>query len=227
VIRQRRLRQSQDILADGDFTGSGAMAAHSDTANHPHPAAQAQADAIAHPDDEGHTSFIRTPKQLIVVVLLSLFVPILIIVLLASYVVNGKQVGAGADAMTPEAIAYRIQPVAGFELRDVNAPQVARGGEEVYKAVCSACHAAGVAGAPKVADNGAWAARITNGLEALVTSALKGKGAMPPQGGGDFSDAEITKAVVYMANASGGRFEEPKAPEASAQAQGEAKPGAK
>jgi hypothetical protein len=57
----------------------------------------------------------------------------------------------------------------------------------------------------------AWAARIKQGLETLVNSALKGKGAMPPQGGGDFSDIEITKAVVYMANSSGGSFEEPKA----------------
>jgi cytochrome c5 len=201
------------------------MAAHSDTAHHPggtpHPVADAQAHAKVHGEDEGNTSFIKTPKQLIMVVLLALLVPILIIVLLASYVVNEQQVGAGSDSMTPEAIEARIKPVAGFELRDASAPQAARSGEEVFKAVCGACHAAGVAGAPKPGDNGAWSARIASGLETLITSALKGKGAMPPQGGGDFSDLEVSKAVVYMANASGGKFEEPAAPAAEGgQAQG-------
>ena len=213
------------------------MAAHSETANHP--IAQAQAQAAGHGDDGGHSSFIKTPRQLIIVVLLSLIVPIVIIVLLANYVVNQQRTGAGSDAMTPEAIEARIRPVAGFELRDASAPQAARSGEDVYKAVCSACHAAGVAGAPKSGDSGAWAERIKTGLESLVASAVKGKGAMPPQGGGDFSDLEITKAVVYMDNASGGNFEEPKAPagegaegggggdktqaEGEAKAQGEAK----
>jgi hypothetical protein len=49
----------------------------------------------------------------------------------------------------------------------------------------------------------------------LLTSALKGKGAMGAQGGGDFEDAEIGRAVVYMANASGGKLAEPKAPVAA------------
>jgi hypothetical protein len=51
---------------------------------------------------------------------------------------------------------------------------------------------------------------------------------MPPQGGGDYSDIEIAKAVVYMANAAGGKFQEPKADgageQAKAEGQGEAKP---
>jgi cytochrome c5 len=197
------------------------MAAHSDTANHP--IAQAQAEQQSHGDDGGHTSFIKTPRQLIIVVLLALLVPIVIIVLLASYVVNESRIGAGSDSMMPESIEARIRPVAGFELRDASAPQVARSGEDVYKAACGACHAAGVAGAPKHADSGSWSARIANGLESLVNSALKGKGAMPPQGGGEFSDVEVAKAVVYMANASGAKFEEPKSPANGEQAQGEAK----
>ncbi len=195
------------------------MAAHSDTANHP--IAQAQAEQQSHGDEEGHTSFIKTPRQLIIVVLLALLVPIVIIVLLASYVVNESRIGAGSDSMMPESIEARIRPVAGFELRDASAPQVARSGEDVYKAACGACHAAGVAGAPKHADNGSWSARIANGLESLVNSALKGKGAMPPQGGGEFSDVEVAKAVVYMANASGAKFEEPKTPANGDQAQGQ------
>jgi cytochrome c5 len=201
------------------------MAAHSETANHP--IAQAQAEQQSHGDDADHTSFIKTPRQLIIVVLLALLVPILVIVLLASYVVNDKVVGAGSDAMTPEAIEARIRPVGGFELRDASAPQAARSGEEVYKAVCGACHAAGVAGAPKQGDNAGWSARLASGLESLVNSALKGKGAMPPQGGGDFSDIEIAKAVVFMANSAGGKFEEPQAAGGAGEAKGEAEGGAK
>ncbi|MEO8280343.1 MAG: c-type cytochrome, partial [Ideonella sp.] len=95
-------------------------------------------------------------------------------------------------------------------------------GEQVVAAQCSACHTAGVAGAPKIGDAAAWAARIQTGYEALLTSALKGKNAMPPQGGGDHSDFEIGRAVVYMANKSGGNLPEPKAPAGAAVATGSA-----
>ena len=81
----------------------------------------------------------------------------------------------------------------------------------VFKAQCTACHTAGVAGAPKLGDAAAWSARIATGLDALVNSALKGKGAMGAQAGGDFEDLEIIRAVVYLANAGGAKFEEPKA----------------
>jgi cytochrome c5 len=74
----------------------------------------------------------------------------------------------------------------------------------------------GAAGAPKFQDAAAWAARNATGYDALLNSALKGKNAMGPQGGGDFSDVEIGRAVVYMANAGGAKFEEPKAPAAPA-----------
>jgi cytochrome c5 len=61
-------------------------------------------------------------------------------------------------------------------------------------------------------DNAAWAPRIKTGYDALLNSALKGKNAMGAQGGGDHSDVEIGRAVVYMANASGAKFAEPAAP---------------
>lgn len=85
----------------------------------------------------------------------------------------------------------------------------------MFKAQCSACHATGAAGAPKFGDAGAWGPRIKQGFDALVNSALKGKGAMGAQGGGDFTDIEIARAVAYMANNGGGKFEEPKAPAAA------------
>ena len=93
-----------------------------------------------------------------------------------------------------------------------------RAGEEVYKAQCAACHAVGAAGAPKTGDAGAWAARLKTGYDALLNSALKGKGAMAAQGGGEYDDLEIGRAVVHMANASGGKLAEPKAPAADAPA---------
>ena len=169
---------------------------------------------------EEHQSFIKTPKQLITVVLLSFVVPILIIVLLVKFVNSGSRTGAGAEAMAPEAVEARIQPVARFELKAAGGAKALRAGEVVYNAQCSACHATGAAGAPKYGDSGAWGPRIKTGYEALLNSALKGKNAMAPQGGGEFEDVEIGRAVVYMANAAGGKLEEPKAP-APAAAEGD------
>jgi cytochrome c5 len=85
-----------------------------------------------------------------------------------------------------------------------------KNGEQVFAAQCTACHTAGVAGAPKLGDAGAWGPRIATGYDALLHSALAGKGSMGPQGGGDFTDLEIGRAVVYMANKSGAKFEDPK-----------------
>jgi cytochrome c5 len=85
-------------------------------------------------------------------------------------------------------------------------------GEQVFGVQCTACHSTGAAGAPKIGDQAAWAPRIKQGFDTLVNSALKGKGAMPAQGGGDFSDLEIARAVAFMANKAGAGFEEPKAP---------------
>jgi hypothetical protein len=87
---------------------------------------------------------------------------------------------------------------------------------DTHRLLALAVFSAGAAGAPKFQDAAAWAARNATGYDALLNSALKGKNAMGPQGGGDFSDVEIGRAVVYMANAGGAKFEEPKAPAAPA-----------
>ncbi|MCA3178410.1 MAG: cytochrome c5 family protein [Burkholderiales bacterium] len=165
-----------------------------------------------------HEPFIKTPRQLITVVVLAFVVPILLIVLLATYVGSGKRTAAGSTALTPEAIEARIRPVAGFQLASAGGAKALRPAEEVYKAQCGACHEVGAAGAPKLGDTAAWAPRIKTGYEALLGSALKGKGAMAAQAGGEYSDAEIGRAVVYMANKSGAKFEEPQAPAAAAPA---------
>jgi cytochrome c5 len=158
----------------------------------------------------GHEPFIKTPKQLITVVMLALLVPIFIIVMLASWVNTGPRDGAGSNAMSKEAIAARIKPVADLALKGAGGAKVLKTGAEVYTGQCAACHDAGAAGAPKFGDAGAWATRIKTGYEALVNSALKGKGVMGAQGGGDYEDSEIARAVVHMANAAGAKFAEPK-----------------
>ncbi|WP_234414068.1 c(7)-type cytochrome triheme domain-containing protein [Ideonella sp. A 288] len=72
-------------------------------------------------------------------------------------------------------------------------------GKKTYDSACAACHASGIAGAPKVGDAAAWAPRIKTGIDALVNSALKGKGAMPAKGGQTaLPDAAVRAAVVHM-----------------------------
>ena len=71
----------------------------------------------------------------------------------------------------------------------------------MYKQACFACHATGVAGAPKFGDKAAWAPRLPQGIAQLVQSVLKGKGVMPPKGGTSASEAEIRAAVEYMVSA--------------------------
>ncbi len=171
--------------------------------------------------DGPHEGPIKTPKQLVAAVVAAFIVPIVIIIMLANFVNFGNKAGAGSDGMSAEAVARRIQPVGSIEIKDVNDVASLKTGEQVYQAQCSACHATGAAGAPKFGDEAAWGPRVKSGYEALLTSALKGKGNMGAQGGGDFSEFEIGRAVVYMANHGGGKLDEPKmaaaaAPRASA-----------
>ncbi len=105
-------------------------------------------------------------------------------------------VPAAAPAPAPAAAASAPAPAAAA------AAPAAGNGKKVYDMACVACHASGVAGAPKFGDKAAWAPRLATGLDALTTSALKGKGAMPPKGGNaSIPDADIRAAVEYMAAA--------------------------
>jgi len=111
-----------------------------------------------------------------------------------------------------EAVNARILPLAKVKLAPLAAAGAAAGsrtGEELYKAVCGACHEAGVAGAPKIGDKAAWAPRIGVGLDVLAKTALAGKGAMPPKGGSDATPEELARAIVFMTNKSGANFKEP------------------
>lgn len=177
--------------------------------------------------EEAHTGPIKTPKQLLLAVFFSFVVPVFIIIALVAYVVADDKPAGSAQVekyvlggLSPQdlerGVAERLRKVGTVEIRDANRPLAS--GETVYKAQCAACHATGAANAPKFGDAGAWANRVRLGFDALVAAALKGKGAMPAQAGGDFQDLEIARAVAYMANASGGTFAEPKQPAGAAAA---------
>lgn len=168
-----------------------------------------------------HTSPIKTPKQLITVVVLAFVVPVLIIVALVKLATGNKPAPA-PTAAAEEAVAKRIKPVGVVAVDPSGAarqpaaaqetapaavvaatPASAGGdakGKSIYGASCSACHAAGVAGAPKTGDKAAWAPRLKAGKDALYASVIKGKGAMPPKGGNAaLTDADIKAAVDYLA----------------------------
>jgi cytochrome c5 len=177
--------------------------------------------------EEAHTGPIRTPGQLLLAVFFSFVVPIFGVIGLVYYVVSETKPAGDTRAENyslggisaedrQKGVMARIQKVGAVEIRDANRPL--KSGEEVFKAQCTTCHSTGAAGAPKVGDTAAWGPRIRTGLEALVNSALHGKGAMPAQGGGDFDDVEIARAAAYMANTAGAQFAEPQRPATTAQA---------
>lgn len=162
---------------------------------------------------QAHTGPIKNPRQLLMAVFFSFVVPVFVIIGLVKFVGSSNKTGPG-NGMHELAQAQRIQKVGTVEIRENDANRPLASGEEVYKAQCAACHANGTAGAPTFADAAAWGPRLPQGFETLVQASLKGKGAMAPQGGGQFSDLEIARAVAFMGNAAGGSFEEPAAPAA-------------
>jgi cytochrome c5 len=177
---------------------------------------------------EDHETLIKTPKQLIVTIILSLIIPVVVIILLASWVTSGTKTSAGSDTLGAKATALRIAPVARIEITEGGAPVAAMvvaetpvvvavaqvqsasstvtdgspdmvKGEQIYKSACMACHAVGVAGAPKLGDKAAWGPALATGMDSMVANAIKGKGVMPARGGlAKASDKDISDAVHYM-----------------------------
>ena len=155
----------------------------------------------------------------------ALVIGLILLTQLASHFYGAREL-KDDPAMSEKAVAARLAPVAKVAI-DSNAPatpapvaqapmpaaaapapgaaktaDAGNAGKSTYDTVCMACHAAGVAGAPKFGDKAAWAPRIAQGKEALHNSALKGKGAMPPKGGNPaLSDDAVKAAVDYMAAA--------------------------
>jgi cytochrome c5 len=157
-------------------------------------------------EHDEHSSFIKTPKQLITIVLLAFVVPIIGIVLTVQLVVNRPH--ADPAALSPDAVSARLQPVGKVEFGAAGAA-AAKSGEDIVKEVCGACHVPGVANAPKLGDKAAWAPRLKQGLNGLLQSVVKGKGAMPARAGTSLTDPELASAIVFMANQAGGNLKEP------------------
>ena len=163
---------------------------------------------------ESHSGQKNPQKQMLVTVLMSFLIPVGFIAALVSIAISTTKVDVSSDA-AEKLLAKRIQKIGSVDIRSASgeggSAKQSRSGEDVFKAQCSTCHATGAAGAPKLADAGAWGPRIKSGFDALLAAAMKGKGNMPAQGGGDLEDVEVARGVVYMANAAGAKFPEPKA----------------
>jgi cytochrome c5 len=177
---------------------------------------------------EEHGSLIKTPKQLVIVVVLAFAVPITLIVMLTQLITSGGDTSRNNPAMSDEAVAKRIRPVGDVAV-DPSQPAPAAAapapaqvvaaapapgakpaaaaadsgkGKAVFDSACTACHTAGVAGAPKLGDKAAWAPRLKAGVDALYAASLKGKNAMPPKGGNlSLADADVKAAVDFMVSA--------------------------
>jgi cytochrome c5 len=108
--------------------------------------------------------------------------------------------GETSMSITTFSFARQVLPgvlVSGMGLFSLGAQ--AADGKAVYDKTCVACHASGVANAPKLGDKAAWAPRVGGGRDALVASVIKGKGAMPPKAGNaDLKEDDIKAAVEFM-----------------------------
>lgn len=173
-------------------------------------------------EDDEHSSMIKTPSQLITVVVAAFVFPVLILLMLGRLAAVGLSSNQDNPAYSDAAVAARLKPEGTFRLAgdtpepgtqptstpatgaatsavpaaDVSGPDKAKA---IYTASCAACHVSGAAGAPKLGDMAAWAPRIKAGNKSLYNSAIKGKNAMPPKGGNaSLSDEDVKAAVDYM-----------------------------
>jgi cytochrome c5 len=170
-------------------------------------------------EHDPHSSPIKTPKQLIIVVLLAFIVPIVIIGLLSQLLTSEPH----ATSQNEQRVLERIKPVGTVVVADASAPRGNLTGEQVNAQVCKTCHEGGLAGAPKTGDKAAWTPRIAQGEKMLVQHAVAGfqgkVGIMPPKGGNaDLTDDEVHRAVVYLANQAGAGWKEPAATAVAASA---------
>lgn len=101
----------------------------------------------------------------------------------------------------PQALCRKLcaAALAALAALALGGPAGASEGPVIYRHVCAACHATGVAGAPRLGDKGAWAPRLAAGRAAMLTSVLRGKGQMPPKGGNaSLTDEDVKTALDYM-----------------------------
>lgn len=151
-----------------------------------------------------------TPMQVVMATVGGLVAPLIAIFLIVQLVlgIQASHVKVEDEKALSIAVANRIKPVGEVSVADANAPRVEKSGEEVFNAVCTSCHTSGALGAPKFGNKGDWSARIGLGLDGLAKTAIQGIRGMPARGGAPtLSDTEMQRAVAYMANSAGAKFE--------------------
>ncbi|MGQ5523943.1 c-type cytochrome [Chitinimonas sp. PSY-7] len=125
---------------------------------------------------------------------------------------NAMPAKGGAADLTDDEVARAVAYLGNAGGGKFTEPPIAGGaaggkadpaakGKEIYDTVCMACHASGLAGAPKFGDKADWASRLKEGVDAAIKIGIAGKGAMPPKGGYQGSDEEFHAAAEYMINA--------------------------
>jgi len=155
---------------------------------------------------EEHSSLIKTPKQLVIAVLLAFAVPITLAVLISQLVTSGER----GEKSNPDQVLARIQPVGTVVLAEATGPKGQLTGEQVFNQVCKTCHEPGLAGAPKFGDKAAWAHVVAQGEATTFQHAINGFKAMPPRGGNsDLTDDEVKRAVAFMASKVGTNWTAP------------------
>lgn len=141
----------------------------------------------------------------------SVLIGVVLLVALVYVLTAGRFAGV-AETESPEAVAARLEPIgkantdpaaAAAAAAPASGAQTAAAddhpGAAVYNRYCQACHASGAAGAPLLGNKDAWQPRIDQGMDALMNTALNGKGAMPPRGTcADCSDDDLRAAIEYM-----------------------------
>ncbi|MGB3916607.1 MAG: c-type cytochrome [Thiothrix litoralis] len=112
--------------------------------------------------------------------------------------------GAEDTSMAAAAADINLAPIGSVVTVDKSIVKEARSGEAVYNAVCTSCHAAGVLGAPKLDDKGAWEPRVAQTLKVLLDHATNGIRSMPARGGDPtITDEELVNTIVYMTGKAG------------------------
>ncbi|MSP34251.1 MAG: cytochrome c5 family protein [Limnohabitans sp.] len=135
--------------------------------------------------------------------------------LVSHHMSMSNQVMHSRDSLLSNGLSVldRIKPVGKLamelptEVAVINASistgTLTRDGAQVFDQSCAACHASGIAGAPKLGDQVQWKTRFAKGTKVLYVNALNGisssTGVMPAKGGNaSLSDAEVKAAVDYI-----------------------------
>ena len=131
---------------------------------------------------------------------------LLLAIILGEVVFNPHVDGAMAEPVdTMEDIAMRLKPVVSLDdmrssmkAASVAGDTASKSPDQLYQGACLACHSTGAAGAPKIGDAAIWKERSAKGLDALVSGAINGVGAMPPRGGSQYDDDQIRAVIEYI-----------------------------